>query len=516
MTLVGNPILPGCHPDPSICRVGGEYFLVTSTFEYLPGLPIHRSSDLSRWELIGHAIDRPGMLDMSGMASSSGLYAPTLRHHGGRFWLICTLVDQNDAARGGNFVITAPDPAGPWSDPVWLDVDGIDPSLFFDDDGRAWAHGTRPARAPQWHDQTEVWLREFDPVAMALIGPEHLLWRGAVIGGVWAEGPHIYKVDGRYLLVAAEGGTEMNHAVMVARADAVTGPYLGDPANPVLSHRQLGRTADVVAVGHADLVEAEDGTWWAVLLGMRPYGGLHANLGRETFLVPVVWEDGWPVFAPGSGRVPETVEVPFGRTGVADDGSVVVAPGDLRWTSVHALPGEVADAVGEEWLLPVRAEGPLDAQPFAFLGLRQQHIDVDVSLRITGRLAEGEEGGLLIRQSERDHVRLAVLGGGEADAARVTLTLVRRGETVELGVATLEGSLADGVELACRARGQDYELLAGTRANPPRRVATIDGRSLDSFSSGGFLGLWLGVYATSSGQETESVLRVGNVQYRAR
>ncbi|MBW8764216.1 MAG: family 43 glycosylhydrolase [Microbacterium sp.] len=515
MTLVRNPILPGCHPDPSICRVDGEYFVVTSSFEYLPGLPIHRSTDLARWELIGHAVDRPGMLDMAGMASSSGLYAPTLRHHDGLFWVICTLVDQNDPARGGNFVITATDPAGPWSEPVWLGADGIDPSLFFDDDGRAWVQGTRLARSPQWHDQTEIWLREFDPEARALTGPEHVIWRGALIGAVWAEGPHLYKVDGRYHLVAAEGGTEMHHAVSVARADAVTGPYVGNPANPVLSHRQLGRTADVVAVGHADLVQAADDSWWAVLLGMRPYGGLHANLGRETFLVPVEWEDGWPVFAPGEGRVPDQVEVPFAGEG-RQERSATIAPDDGRWTSVRALPGEVADAVDGEWLLPIRPEGPTDPQPFAFLGVRQQHPDLDFTLRMSGRLAPGEETGLLIRQSERDHVRLAVLGGGEADAARITATLVRAGGSAEQGTITLTGPLAEGVELTCRARGQDYELLAGVEGSQPLRVATVDGTSLDSFSSGGFLGLWLGAYATSVAAETDSVVRVARVEYHPR
>ncbi|WP_157601941.1 glycoside hydrolase family 43 protein, partial [Promicromonospora kroppenstedtii] len=312
MTDVSNPILPGCYPDPTICRVGAEYYLVTSTFEYFPGLPVFRSRDLVHWEQIGHAVDRPGQLDMQGIASSGGLYAPTLRHHDGTFWLVCTLVDQQDSSRGGNFVLTATDPAGPWSDPVWLGEDGIDPSLFFDDDGRVWLHGTRLAREPEWHDQTEVWLRELDPATMRLAGPEHVLWRGAVLGAVWAEGPHLYRVDGTYYLLAAEGGTEFHHAISVARSDSVTGPYVGNRANPVLTHRHLGRDVDVVGVGHADLVEAPDGSWWAVLLGMRPYGGYHYNLGRETFLVPVTWEDGWPVFAPGQGRVPMVVEVPDG------------------------------------------------------------------------------------------------------------------------------------------------------------------------------------------------------------
>ena len=266
MTHVQNPVMPGCHPDPSVCRVGDDFYLVTSTFEYLPGLPVLRSRDLATWEHVGDVVDRSGQLDYDGIRSSGGLFAPTLRHHDGTFWLVCTLVDPDDDSRGGNFVMTATDPAGPWSDPVWLRdedgerVAGIDPSIFFDDDGRVWLHGTRLAPEPEWFHQTEVWVRELDPATCTLVGPEHVVWTGAVRGAVWAEGPHLYKVDGTYYLLASEGGTDFHHAVSVARASSVTGPYEGNKANPVLTHRHLGRGVDVVGVGHADLVEAPDGS----------------------------------------------------------------------------------------------------------------------------------------------------------------------------------------------------------------------------------------------------------------
>ncbi len=523
MTYVGNPILPGCYPDPTICRVGAEYYLVTSTFEYFPGLPVFRSRDLAHWEQIGHALDRPGQLDMQGIASSGGLYAPTLRHHDGTFWLVCTLVDQQDSSRGGNFVLTATDPAGPWSDPVWLGEDGIDPSLFFDDDGRVWLHGTRLAREPEWHDQTEVWLRELDPVTMRLTGPEHVLWRGAVLGAVWAEGPHLYRVDGTYYLLAAEGGTEFHHAISVARSDSVTGPYVGNRANPVLTHRHLGRDVDVVGVGHADLVEAPDGSWWAVLLAMRPYGGYHYNLGRETFLVPVTWEDGWPVFAPGQGRVPMVVEVPdTARTDVEaqDPGEAaawppagLVLPDDLRWTGLRG-PAGFAEPHGSGWLLRVRPENLTDAATPAFLGVRQQHQDVTV--RTTLRFdpaGPGEQAGLAVRQSEKDHVLLVVAGGADATGRRVVAVHRRAGVATVLG----ERHLPDGddpVTLAVRARGQDYLLLAGVGDEAPTPVATADGRTLDSVSAGGFLGVWLGLVATSNGAPSDSVVTVERFEYQ--
>jgi alpha-N-arabinofuranosidase len=513
MTTVANPILPGCHPDPSICRVGDDYYLVTSTFEYFPGLPVFHSTDLASWERIGAVVTRADQLDYSGIASSGGLYAPTIRLHDGIFHVVCTLVDQQDATRGGNFLMTASDPAGPWSDPVWLDADGIDPSIFFDDDGRAWLHGTRPAREPAWHDQTEVWVREFDLAAMALVGPEHVIWNGALLGAVWAEGPHLYKVDGRYYLLAAEGGTEFHHAVSVARSESVTGPYVGNPANPVLTHRHLGRSADVVGTGHADLVQAADGSWWAVLLAMRPYGGYHYPLGRETFLVPVAWEDGWPVLAPGTGRVPAEVEVPFAASGSAfsDDG----------WTSLRGPASAFADRHGDDWRLRLQPATLADAGTPAFLGVQQRHRNLDLAATFrplndgdryfgsANLLEPGEEAGLAIRQSERDHVRLAVL---PADGQLLVRATHRRGGTdVLLGELPLDA--ADRVRLGVRVRGQEYALWV-RKGDQDVVLATADGRTLDSVATGGFLGLWLGVYATSNGSPSDTVIAVEDVVHR--
>ncbi|MBC7290645.1 MAG: family 43 glycosylhydrolase [Actinotalea sp.] len=513
MTAVGNPVLAGCYPDPTICRVQDTFYLVTSTFEYLPGLPVFRSTDLAHWEQVGHVVDRPGMLDYSGIASSGGLYAPTLRHHDGLFWLVCTLVDQDDAGRGGNFLVTAEDPAGPWSDPVWLDADGIDPSILFDDDGRAWVHGTRLAREPEWFHQTEVWVRELDLAQRALVGPEHVIWTGAVRGAVWAEAPHLYRIDGAYYLLAAEGGTEFHHAVSVARADAVTGPYEGYRGNPVLTHRDLGHGAQIVGVGHADLVQAADGGWWAVLLGMRPYGGYHHNLGRETFLVPVAWEEGWPVFAPGLGRVAPTVDVPgvtaSARAATPGARSGPVLPGDLRWTSVRALPREVASPRGHGWDLPVRPTTLADVAVASFVGLRQQHRDVDVRAVVLPLPGAHEEVGLAVRQSERHHVLLDVTGGPDP---RVVAVRVEDGHRTVLGEAPVDVP-GEPVVLTVSVRGQDYRLLLEQAGRPPVTVAVADGRWLDSVTTGGFLGLWIGVHATSHGRPSTATARVERVEY---
>jgi hypothetical protein len=277
-----NPVLPGFHPDPSICRVGDEFFVVTSTFEYFPGLPVHRSRDLVEWQLVGHAVHREDQLDLSTVAASGGLFAPTIRHHDGRFFVACTLV--GGEGRQGSFVVTATDPAGPWSDPAWIeDAPGIDPSILFDDDGRAWWCGTRLADPGDWPEQTEVWVRELDLATMSLVGEEHVVWHGAVEGAVWAEGPHLYRRVGEVLLLASEGGTERHHAVSAARGPSPTGPFTGSRANPLLTHRHLGGDSPVANVGHADLVDDFDGpTLHPELTSVRTAPGVRrAQLGER-------------------------------------------------------------------------------------------------------------------------------------------------------------------------------------------------------------------------------------------
>jgi alpha-N-arabinofuranosidase len=462
-------------------------------------------------------VTRPDQLDYNGIASSGGLYAPTLRYHDGQFWVVCTLVDQNDPARGGNFLMTATNPAGPWSDPVWLDADGIDPSVFFDEDGRVWLHGTRLAREPQWHHQTEVWLREYDPALKVLAGPEHVIWKGAVLGAVWAEGPHLYRVDGTYYLLAAEGGTEIHHAVSIARSSTVTGPYKGCQSNPVLTHRHLGRGADVVGAGHADLVQAVDGSWWAVLLAMRRYGGYHYPLGRETFVVPVSWEDGWPVFAPGIGRIPDEVEVPFAGSSpvgtVQGGGGGLVLPDDPRWTSLRGPAADFVAARGEGLSLRLSDDSLADPTTPAFVGIRQQHRRLDFLVTLRAALVRDEETGLVIRQSERDHLRLAVLTGLGGE---VVVRAVHRKAGVDevLGEFRPDAVVGASLRLAVRVRDEDYRLTVSTGDAGETSVATADGRELDSVATGGFLGLWLGVYGTSAGAVSSTVVEIDRVDYQ--
>jgi xylan 1,4-beta-xylosidase len=485
VAAVRNPVLPGCYPDPSVCRVGDDYFLVTSTFEYFPGLPVFHSRDLVSWSQLGHAIDRESQLDLSSVPSSGGLFAPTIRHHHGTFYIVNTLVHGN--GRQGNFIVTAADPAGPWSDPIWLDdAPGIDPSLLFDDD-RAWLCGTRLAEPGLWEGQTDVWLRELDLATMSLIGEEHLIWRGALTGAVWAEGPHIYRVGERYYLVAAEGGTERNHAVSVAVSEKVTGPYVGDPANPVLTHRNLGRAASVIGVGHADLVETPDGDWFAVLLATRTVDGTGSILGRETQLVPVEWQGEWPVFAPGVGRV--EIELAHAAVTIHDDFDLPALP--LGYTLVRTAGAPRYDLdTRPGWLRLSAIRAPLDrVDPQAVVARRMQHLAASARTLLEFDPQDAsDEAGLVLRQSEAAHIAIAV----SLDAAGKPIVSARR---VLGGVHEALGSIlapSGALELGIHVTGSTCELrVAG------RTIATTSCAELGSEIAGGFLGTWVGMFANA-------------------
>lgn len=300
-----NPILPGFYPDPSICAVGDDFYLVNSTFAYFPGIPIMHSKDLAHWEQIGNACDRESQLPLGDTGHSRGLFAPTIRYHEGTFYIICTNVSY-----GGNFIITAQNPAGPWSEPHYIEgADGIDPSLFFDEDGTCYYIGTHPNPAGcQYDGDWYIWIQELDIENMKLVGEVHNVWNGAMRNIIWPEGPHLYKIGEYYYIMHAEGGTGPDHAVTVCRSKNVYGPYENNFCNPILTHRHLGRKYPICYVGHADLVKTINDEWYMVMLAVRPLEG-YTTMGRETFLARVEWENDWPVVNPGVGRLTDTVEI---------------------------------------------------------------------------------------------------------------------------------------------------------------------------------------------------------------
>jgi xylan 1,4-beta-xylosidase len=455
----GDPVLPGFRPDPSVCRVGADYYLVTSSFEWFPGLPVFHSRNLTDWRRIGSALDRPSQLDLTGCAPSRGLFAPTIRHHDGVFHLVCTLMDGP-----GHFVVTATDPAGPWSEPHWLDGEGFDPSLFFDDgpdgDGRAWFTAARAV--DEAAGRTEIWMRAYLPRERRLTGPEHVLWSGSRPGARWSEAPHLYRVDGSYLLLTAEGGTGVDHSVVAARADHPTGPYRGAPGNPVLPPAG----GPVTCTGHADLVQTPDGDWRAVLLGVRP----GSALGRETFLTTVTWDDGWPALSPVVHTAPRR-PLHEGFATLSADWSTLRTPPGRFWTT------------GDGLRLRLRPERLGEPATPSLLARPQEHPDCDVSteLRFTPAVPY-EEAGLAVVLDDDTHLLLVRTSEGLS---------LRRGSEVLAASPLPPGP----VRLGVRIRGFRHSFAHAAPDGPWQELTTLEA----TFLVPHFTGVQLGLYASSNG-----------------
>ena len=318
-----NPILPGWYSDPSICTNGeGDYFLVTSTFCYFPGVPIFHSRDMVNWRQIGHVLNRESQLEnFPGQHISGGIFAPALSYNPANktYYMITTNVG------AGNFFVKTTDPfSGEWSDPVYLpEVQGIDPAFFFDEDGKGYIvnNDDAPDGKPEYAGHRTVRVVEFDPATDKCVGERKIVvnkgWRPQD-KPIWCEGPHIYKINGEYYLMTAEGGTGNWHSEVIYRGKTPFGPYTPYEKNPILTQRNLdpARPNAITCAGHADLVQTAEGDWWAVFLACRPNKAGFENLGRETFMLPVTWtEDGWPVINPDM----EPVAMTGRREGVVRD-----------------------------------------------------------------------------------------------------------------------------------------------------------------------------------------------------
>ncbi|MEU3416156.1 glycoside hydrolase family 43 protein [Streptomyces sp. NPDC006658] len=475
------PVIPGFHPDPSVCRAGEDYYLVCSSFEYYPGIPVFHSRDLVHWTQIGNALDRPDQLRLPPDAhSSGGLYAPTLRYHDGRFWLIVTNVNGD-----GNLLFTATDPAGPWSDPVRLPgVHGIDPDLAWDEHGTCWCTVAGISQV------------RIDPRTGETLGEPRRLWSGAP-GAKTPEAPHLYRIGAYWYLLIAEGGTERCHGVSIARARTPDGPFEPCPANPVLTHR--GTDHPVQNTGHADLVQGPDGSWWMVFLGVRPRGGSpdwHV-LGRETFLAPVTWVDDWPVVGePTSARTPPPWPLrPPAEAPVRDDfDGDGLAPG---WISPRIRREEDCTTGERAGWLTLRARGQsLDDSDVTFVGRRQQHLSCRAWTLLDP--AEGS-GGLAVRLDERHHYEIEATASEVRVVARigplrsVVASRPSAGGPVVLGVGTTPVQ-----EITDPRDGPDTVAFYVREADGTRtELVRLDGRYLSTEVAGGFTGRVIGLYASA-------------------
>ncbi|MDO3412380.1 glycoside hydrolase family 43 protein [Saccharibacillus sp. CPCC 101409] len=502
MRTFRNPVMSGFYPDPSVIRVGEDYYLVTSSFEFFPGVPIFHSKDLVNWRQLGHALDRPSQLNLDGILPSRGIWAPTIRFHNGMFYMITTFVDNDKNPH--NFYVTAPDPAGDWSDPIWLeDAPGIDPSLFFDDDGKVYYTGNRvPPEGQQYPKHMDIWLQEIDLNKGRLVGEKTGIWQGALKAAHAQEGPHVYKIGGWYYLLIAEGGTGHTHAITIARSRNVTGPYEGHKANPILTHRHLGREFPIVNVGHGELVETQHGEWWLFCLASRTSGGYYRNLGRETFLAPVQWENEWPVVSPGKGMLefeapaPDLPETARPSLSLREDfGGPALSP---VWNFLRTPRGDFWSTGGESGglRLNLKPEKLTDIANPSLIARRQQHLDFRAAAQLSFKPADGETAGLVLFQNADHHFRLEYgrTGGGP----RLALTVRRGGEERELASAPRAG---ERIQLKVEARGQSYSFYfrADERDKWEALHEGADGRVLSTDLAGGFTGAYIGLYASSNG-----------------
>ena len=490
-----NPILPGFYPDPSICRVGEDYYLVTSSFSYFPGVPIFHSKDLVNWFQIGHVLDRATQLPLDGLEQSEGIFAPTIRYNKGIFYMITTNV-----GAGGNFIVTSTNPEGPWSEPYYLDALGIDPSLYFDEDGKTYYTGTRVAEVQEYDGDTEIWLQELDINSMKLVGQISILWKGALKNAIWPEGPHIYKVEGYYYLMISEGGTGQYHSVTIARSKDIKGKYEGNPSNPILTHRHLGKDYPISNVGHCDLVETQNGEWWAVGLASRPYGGYYRNLGRETFLFPVKWEDGWPIMSPGEGRLKFEYPIPklhenkcsmsssidnFNNDKLGYEWNFLRTPRE-KFIDLSSRPGYLG--------LKLKPEKITELASPSFVGRRQQHINFTaITLMDFTPSNENEVAGIVLLQSNRfNYSFLSTITFGKK-----VIRLLKCVDGKEEIIAEKEISSAK-LYLEIQALGQEYSFYYGEDINNLIALEEkADGRILSTDIAGGFVGTVIGLYASS-------------------
>ncbi|WP_285318648.1 glycoside hydrolase family 43 protein [Pseudarthrobacter sp. lyk4-40-TYG-27] len=450
-----NPILPGFNPDPTIVSTPDGYYVVTSSFEYLPGLPVYHSQDLQSWALIGHVATREEQVHVANVPTPGGARAPTLRYRDGVFHLIVSVF----LGGRGCVLFTATDPAGPWSDGIVIDaVDGIDPDLAWDEDGTAYVTF---ARHPDAIQQVRVDLE----TGTALEEPRPL-WRGS---GLYSpEGPHLYRRGDWWYLLAAEGGTDRGHAVTVARSRRPDGPFEAAPHNPILT--AAGTGSPIQNTGHADLVELPDGGTAMVLLGVRPVGLTQAfsPLGRETFLTTVDWDDDWPY---ASMPVPSAVL----RERAGYDFTAGAGLDHLHWIGVRRTPSDFTTPT-DRGLVITGGGNTLDAPRPAFVGQRQRHLGIELRAVLD---VTGGSGGIAVRNAEDNWF------GVEAGSSSAGVTVTARAVVAGFD-RTWEATLPHGdVELAILAEPPSRDFTAGAvggdrirlLARPAAPDAAPDGRA---------------------------------------
>lgn len=507
-----NPILAGFYSDPSICRVDDAYYMVTSSFSYFPGLPLFKSTDLVHWKQIGHVITKASQANFSG-GVSRGLFAPTIRYHNGVFYVICTNVSSK-----GNFIVTSTNPEMGWSDPIWLpEIDGIDPDLFFDDNGKVYIthNGPPPNNISKHNGHRAIYTWEYDLQQQKIVSNQKLLVDGGTDMAkepVWIEGPHMFKKDGYYYLFCAEGGTGYQHSEVVFRSRHIYGPYTSYENNPILTQRHLpkNRAHQITTTGHADFVELPNGDWWGVYLGCRPYEVEYYNTGRETFMLPLKWqENGWPTFQQGTQPHPfvhlrpalplsqERIEPTSGNFVSRDDFESDKL--DVLWNFLRTPDRQFYDIEGGTLVMEPQAESMHEVSKFSFIGRRQQHSNFEVATKFSFAPSKsGEAAGLVAFQNEKHYL---FLGKRRNEQGNLEVFLEQSfGETLEILASKVVENEDDDLLVRIVGRTKYYDFYYKQNEHDDWRLlkANVDASLLSTKVAKGFVGSMLAMYASKN------------------
>jgi xylan 1,4-beta-xylosidase len=515
MEFFRNPVLSGFYPDPSICRVGKDYYLVTSTFSYYPGIPIFHSVDLVNWRQIGNVMDRPSQLNLDNLEVSQGIFAPSIRYYKGVFYVTCTLI-----GGGGNFIVQSFDPTGPWSDPAWIpEINGIDPCLFFDDNNQTYIiyNSIAPNGKPLYEGHRSIRMFAFNLSTQKVMGNEFILINGGSdisTKPIWIEAPHIFKRDGFYYLIAAEGGTGFDHSEVVFKSKNVAGPYFPYQHNPILTQRTLNanRKHPITTTGHADFVETESGNWWAVFLGCRPYEGDYYNTGRETFLALVQWKDGWPKINPEFDEVQHRYMLPHKSSRVESNylnGNFIFKEHfetdklSYDWMFLRT-PHEVWYSLEKRksfLTLKLRPQVCSELVNPSFIGRRQQHLNGYASTALDFNAgSENEKAGLLIFQNEFHFYYLCKSIHNGKSVVQLFKSGIKSKCPMEL-IAENELLPNDKmIKLKIEAKGSTYSFHYAPHDEWRLLQDNVDARFLSTREAGGFVGCVYALYATSMNQ----------------
>ncbi|MDG3582306.1 glycoside hydrolase family 43 protein [Galbibacter pacificus] len=503
-----NPILPGWYSDPSICSNGEDYFLVTSTFSYYPGVPIFHSKDLVNWKQIGHVLDRPEQLPLDGQRITEGIFAPAISYnpHNKTYYMITTNIKK------GNFFVKTKDPFKGWSDPVWLpEVQGIDPSFFFDDDGKAYVvNNDAPDGGSQYEGHRAIRIQEFDVKTETMKGPRKMIVNGGVDLSekpIWIEGPHVYKINGSYYLMCAEGGTSVNHREVIFKSESVLGPYKPWNKNPILTQKHLdpNRPLPITCAGHADLIQKKDSSWWAVFLACRPIDNDFENLGRETFLMPVQWdESGFPYMTRENETIPRIIKMPgsirakkttYGNFSITDDFTDSLLP--KEWVTIRGdgknlyslkdIPGYLA--------LSCADVNTVELKTPAFVSRRLQHHKFEAETTVYFEPSGLHEAAGILLMKDETHQYAFTLTGNEKSPKILVEKITKDGREI-----LTEKNLETGEKLfhlKVISNGLNFEFQYASNTSEWKTLKTgVDARYLSTANSYGFTGTNIGVYAT--------------------